>query len=178
MPNAQLAKTVYPYAMVSFWLWNAINLILLIASYKYIKVTKLYFLQMILYQIIATFFPLKVTAEVSLQLKMSGILTMYIMTYFNFVPDLLLTMVVPVLDRISRCLFHEEALDRGAVESTVLSMLLLGLMCWFIHICVVQIGMFYVKAEILRIGNEQLLDNLEEGVVIRDEETQEIIFIN
>ena len=114
----------------------------------------------------------------SLQLKMSGILTMFVMTYFNLVPDLLLTMVVPVLDRTGRCLFYEEALDQGAIESTVLSMLMLGLMCWFVHICVVQIGMFYVKAEILRIGNEQLLDNLEKGVVIRDEETQEIIFIN
>ena len=43
--------------MVAFWLWNSINLILFIASYKYLKVTKLYFLQMILYQIIAIFFP-------------------------------------------------------------------------------------------------------------------------
>ena len=30
----------------------------------------------------------------------------------------------------------------------------------------------------MRIGNEQLLDNLEEGVVIQNEETNEIIFIN
>ena len=30
----------------------------------------------------------------------------------------------------------------------------------------------------MRIGNEQLLDNLEEGVVIQNEETKEIIFIN
>ena len=45
-------------------------------------------------------------------------------------------------------------------------MLTVGFYCWFIHLCITQVGLYYVQSEILRIGNEQLLDNLEEGVVI------------
>ena len=49
---------------------------------------------------------------------------------------------------------------------------------WLIHLCISQVGLYYVQSEILRIGNEQLLDNLEEGVVIQNEENLDIIFIN
>ena len=38
--------------------------------------------------------------------------------------------------------------------------------------------MIYVEAEILRTGNKQLLDNLEEGVIIQEKDTHEIIFMN
>ena len=38
--------------------------------------------------------------------------------------------------------------------------------------------MIYVEAEILRTGNEELLNNLEEGVVILDNENEEILFVN
>ena len=38
--------------------------------------------------------------------------------------------------------------------------------------------MIYAEAIILRTGNEQLLDNLEEGVIIQEKDTQEIIFMN
>ena len=38
--------------------------------------------------------------------------------------------------------------------------------------------MIYADAEILRTGNEQLLNNLEEGVIIQEKDTQEIIFMN
>ena len=34
-----------------------------------------------------------------------------------------------------------------------------------------------MRSEILRVGNEQLLDNLEEGVIIQNEENLDIIFI-
>ena len=36
--------------------------------------------------------------------------------------------------------------------------------------------MIAVEAEILRSGNEQLLNNLEEGVIIQREEGPEIVF--
>lgn len=46
------------------------------------------------------------------------------------------------------------------------------------HLIITKVGMIFVNAEILSTGNEQLLNNLEEGVMILDETTQEVIFIN
>ena len=36
------------------------------------------------------------------------------------------------------------------------------------HGTITAIGFVYVKAEILNMGNEQMLDNLEEGLIIKD----------
>ena len=38
--------------------------------------------------------------------------------------------------------------------------------------------MFYIEAEVLRKGNNELLDNLEEGVIIFEEESGEILYHN
>ena len=35
-----------------------------------------------------------------------------------------------------------------------------------LHVIITKVGMIYVEAEILRTGNEELLNSLEEGVVI------------
>ena len=49
---------------------------------------------------------------------------------------------------------------------------------WIIHICITKVGMIYIEINVLRMGNEQLLNNLEEGVVIQEESTTEIKFLN
>ena len=49
---------------------------------------------------------------------------------------------------------------------------------WVCHICITKVGMIFVEAEILREGNEQLLNDLEEGVVIQHLDTHEILFVN
>ena len=38
--------------------------------------------------------------------------------------------------------------------------------------------MIFVESEILRNGNDQLLNSLEEGVVIQRKDTKEIVFLN
>ena len=38
--------------------------------------------------------------------------------------------------------------------------------------------MTYVEAEVLREGNEQILNNLQEGVIILNEKTQDVQFRN
>ena len=49
---------------------------------------------------------------------------------------------------------------------------------WIGHLIIVKVGMIFIHAEILRAGNEQLLNELEEGVIILDTETKEVVFCN
>ena len=43
---------------------------------------------------------------------------------------------------------------------------------------ITKVGMIFVDAEILRAGNEQILNELEEGVIILQAESKEIVFSN
>lgn len=53
---------------------------------------------------------------------------------------------------------------------------LLILLC--IHLVLTKFGFLFIDAEVLRSGNAQLLDNLEEGIIILDETSKEIMFYN
>ena len=54
----------------------------------------------------------------------------------------------------------------------------LALNLWICHLVISKVGLIFIDAEILRAGNEQLLDELEEGVIILQAETKEIVFHN
>ena len=54
----------------------------------------------------------------------------------------------------------------------------LAISCLVAHLLITKMGMIFVEIEILRQGNEELLNGLDEGVVIQHEDTQEIIFLN
>ena len=49
---------------------------------------------------------------------------------------------------------------------------------FIIHWVLTIVGMIYVEAEVLRKGNNELLDNLEEGVIIFEEKSGEILYHN
>ena len=43
-----------------------------------------------------------------------------------------------------------------------------------IHVLIKSAGLLFVEAEILRCGNESILDSLQEGVIILSEDTNEM----
>ena len=46
------------------------------------------------------------------------------------------------------------------------------------YLAINKIGMIVIESEILREGNENLLNNLDEGVIIQQEDSKEILFQN
>lgn len=50
--------------------------------------------------------------------------------------------------------------------------------CAILYLCFSVFGSYYVKAEIPRIGNENLLNGLKEGVYVIDEDSQSVLFRN
>ena len=53
-----------------------------------------------------------------------------------------------------------------------------GLYCWACHLVIQSVGWTSVESYILKRGNEQLLDNLEEGVIIQQDDNLEILYMN
>ena len=77
-----------------------------------------------------------------------------------------------------RAVTYKEALDGARIIYLIISMIYMSICLLICHLIITKVGMIFVNAEILSTGNEQLLNNLEEGLMILDEGTQEVIFIN
>ena len=48
----------------------------------------------------------------------------------------------------------------------VSDMIVQAVLIWICHLFITKAGMIFVEVEVLRDGNEQLLNNLEEGLII------------
>ena len=60
----------------------------------------------------------------------------------------------------------------------LLSLVWLGISLWLIHLVVTSVGMTLVNAQILNEGNEQLLNNSDQGILIFDQHSEELMFAN
>ena len=72
----------------------------------------------------------------------------------------------------------DEPFTGDVIMRCCLNILFQAFTLWIIHICITKTGLIFVDAEILRGGNEQLLNQLEEGVIILQEETKDTLFAN
>ena len=49
---------------------------------------------------------------------------------------------------------------------------------FFIHWIITKVGFLFIDAEVLRRDNEELLDGLEEGVIILEKKSNDILYYN
>ena len=45
-----------------------------------------------------------------------------------------------------------------------------------VYLFISWIGNFYVKSEVSRVNNERILDNLDDGLIIIEEQSGELVF--
>ena len=61
---------------------------------------------------------------------------------------------------------------------TFFNMFYVSLVVLTSHLIMTSAGLLFVEAEILRCGNENILDSLQEGVIILSEDTNEMHYLN
>lgn len=110
-------------------------------------------------------------------LMLLGNYMVFVMSYFKFLPSLIMVEVCLVPFFVFRYVFYYEE-PSSLVQAAIFYMLNILLAFTFMHIIVTKVGMIFVEAEVLREGNEKLLDNLDEGVIITDETSQVVLFQN
>ena len=67
---------------------------------------------------------------------------------------------------IGRAVFYAEPVGGAEIFGLLASMFIMTNSLLVVHVIITKVGMIYADAEILRTGNEELLNNLEEGVII------------
>ena len=73
-------------------------------------------------------------------------------------------------NHIARHFLYNEPFDISVVSNLMMNSFMTFIMCATVQIIINRIGFTFIDAVLLKEGNEQLLNNLEEGVVIFDEE--------
>ena len=119
-----------------------------------------FFIGQLIY-ITESFMPLDVNSmEFYLQSKMIGSYMDFWLSYFYWWPSLCCSIFALVPLHINRYIFHDDQISDVATffAGTVLWH---GLNLLFIHLMISKVGMLYAETEVLRGGNEQLLNNLD-----------------
>ena len=102
---------------------------------------------------------------------------MFWLGYFRFKLDCPLAILSFVPMYFNRAFLHGDSVGTILINAAfMLPWHLLNL--FFIHLVLTKSGFLFIESEVLRRGNESILDNLEEGVVILEEENQEILYYN
>ena len=99
------------------------------------------------------------------------------LTYFNFWTDLSLAILSLIPVYICQSVYFEQE-TVPLLINYVLSIPPFMLNLLFVHLVITKLGFLYVDNAVIRSGNEQLLDNLEEGVIIIEETSHEILYYN
>ena len=111
-------------------------------------------------------------------------LTIYLLTqqvifwlsYFSFWRDLVFA-ILSLIPFIVCCFtLHLESTSRVLVYLVQLPWHILSL--FVIHWVISKVGLLYVDAKLYRKGNKKLLDNLDEGIMILDQNSMEILYCN
>lgn len=98
------------------------------------------------------------------------------LSYWHFWPNLFCLILSLVPYYVMRVIFNGNTVGEALFFLCYIPWHLMNL--FIIHWVLTIVGMIYVDAEVLRKGNNELLDNLEEGVIIFEEKSGEILYHN
>ena len=156
------------------------RVILLLISIRYLKVTKCqFFLQLI--------FQTAVQCGLPTDQGINHLHYLRIATTFHFIlmydhdlfkPSAIAVMISQTLNFCAENFLFDKTITSSAIGVYIAMSIFFMANLYVIHLFITWVGMIFVEAETLRDGNEALLSNLKEGVVIVDELTNSIECIN
>ena len=171
-PNTELARTVYPYARMAMYIFSVGRIILLFASMKWLRVTKCFFYYEQIFVVIEVFLPYNISHKLrNVLLMMTGSFN-FISDYFHFFPSMIISCFQFLLVAYGRQLFYDEEPTSKVIFMVVNNMILQAFSHWGAHMALSYLGMLMVEAETVRTGEQHLMDSLEEGLIILDNQSQ------
>ena len=124
----------------------------------------------------ASCMPMDTAVEREALLLLATTVLNFLMSYMSWKRDILLSILSLVPFYFVRSFSHEgDSIGLLAGLLTV-SMLWLTLVLFLIHMTVVKVGTIFTENVVLRNGNEQFMQDLEERVVIFEENCTSVIY--
>ena len=171
----QVADAVYPYAKWTMIGLTAGRLILMLVSVKYLSITKVYIYYEMLVVITGQFLPQDINAQRGNLFLYNTQSANFIDFYFSWWPSLLSLLISQVTYTSSRIILFA---DEAHTVSGILNFASLVFACLAIHIVISWVGQVYTDSLVQATGNEEILNDFEEAIVILDEKNGKQLFTN
>ena len=142
------------------------RLILLFLSFKYLRVTKVYiYYNLFVILVCEMGLPNSLGAE-RIEFIQLSLIIVFCSDFFDFYPSIVCIMIVHLTQIASESILYGNEITTSLVISVLGVCILQFINLFTIHILITKVGMIFVESEIVRIGNDQILNNLKEGVII------------
>lgn len=177
--NIDLARQYFPYAKIALQAMIVSRMLVFFLSIRWRKFTRLcMFIDVTIYWL-ESFLPIEMPmVEYYTTFKQISLILSFILGYFYWTPTLIYCLLASALWHLNHSLLYEESLDH-TMAIFVSVTLWFSINIFVIHLVITWVGKLFAKAQVLKSGNDNILDNLEEGVVILDgSDKSEILYYN
>ena len=176
--NEEFADTYFVYFETALTVLEIARGLLLLASSWNLKLIKIsLYIQMAKQTVMQCGMPIEQDAS-HLWFSHQFDMLLFIFMYFDFLPSVATIVVSAILSAWSKSFLYDREHMAHDPFWHALSIMLLSINLYLLHIAFNWIGLIFVKSETQRLGHEALLNNFEEGVVILDNEDDSINFVN
>ena len=154
----------------------SLRMLLNVLAIKWRKICRITVYIELILTVVASCMPIDTPVEREALLLVGTTVLNFLMSYMSWKRDILLSLLSLIPFYVVRSFSHEDDSIGLLAGLLTLSMLWLTLVLFLSHMTVVKIGTIFTENEVLRNGNEQFMQNLEERVVIFQENSTSVIF--
>ena len=163
--NHDVAIKLYPIAKISYFAGIIVRIVLLLISFKWSKICRTYLAFDLITLIIDKFFVLDIRFETDNFILLLSYFSHYVCLSYDVASSLIITLISQVGYLLIQYYLYEKTLA-AVMVNLFIKMFQLTFTLLSVQLCYKWAGYMYANSEILRRGNEQLLDGLEEGLII------------
>ena len=170
-------ETLFPILQWTMIIMTFGRVILMAISFKYLSICKMYIYYQVLYGVLEDCLP-RDFGDMQSKLSNTNNVMNFCLLYFDFWPNCLTMSSLPILQLATNSFVYDKKITGSGLGESIAAtgwQFFSLLMC---HMVINAVGLIFVDADINRSGNEQLLNDLKEGVIIMDPQSGLVHFVN
>ena len=153
------------------------RIILMGLSYKYPRICRSYIYYQAIYLSLEWCLP-RDYGDMEFNVLSSDNVMNFALLYYDFWPSIVAFAAPSVFQSMMSVKHYGTPADATLYMSSILGAVWQVLNFFMLHFVITSVGLLFVWAELMRGGNEQILNNLKESVVLVEQKTGTIMFAN
>ena len=175
--NESFVQQVFPIVKWALITMTIGRLLLLLISLKNIQVCRTYLYYQVVFMVVEMLLPVD-NGDFQLNRLMMNNAFNFLLLFHNFWPGCLSMLLCQIILLPANYLVYDKEIDSKAVVACLFGLFYQFFNLFMINLGANMLGLLFVNKEILQKGNENLLNESSEGIIIIDQENEMLLFVN